>query len=92
VLARRQGHFVLLDEGCHVLVANNGALPLLDAEYVIGNDDLGILLDLRLAGKTILLLDLLAAEETNLGRQDVTSALFDDTLALAALTAATACA
>ena len=90
VLASWESHLVLLDECSHILVADNSTFPFLNAEYVIWNDDLGILLDLRLAGKTILSLDLLTVEEANFGREDVARTFFDDTLTLTALTATTA--
>ena len=89
MLSRRKSNLVLLDEGSHVLVANNGAFPFLYAEYIIGNDDLGILLDLRLASQTIVLLNLLTGEETYFSGEDVAGSGFDDTLALAALATAT---
>ena len=62
VLASRQSHLVLLDERCHVLVADNGALPLLDAEDAVGHFDAEVALDLALAAEAPMVLLFLAGE------------------------------
>ena len=70
-----------LDERRHVVVRNHFALPLLDAEDLVGHLDLHVVLDLHLATKAPVVSDLLAVEETRFGRKDFTSALEDLALA-----------
>ena len=49
-LALRQLDDELLDEGRDVAVGDDLAFPFLDAEDLLGDDDLHVLLDLGLAG------------------------------------------
>ena len=90
VLAWRQGHFVFLDEGCHVLVANNGAFPFLNAHYRIVNLNLEVALHLTLAPQTPVLLNLLTGEMTFLRVENVATACRNLQFALSARTLAAA--
>ena len=84
MLSGRKLHDELLDEGSHVLVGDNLALPLLDTEYALGNLDGQVTLDLALATQTPVVLDLLASKVTLLRVQNLTAALNDLAFALTA--------
>ena len=62
MLTRGKSHLELLDEARHVLVANDGALPFLNAHDRLVDLDLEVAFDLGLASETPMLLDLLASE------------------------------
>ena len=90
VLAFRQLDRELLDEGGHVLVGDDLALELLDAEGGVGHLDLEIVLDLHLAAEAPVVGDLLAGEEADLRGEDASAALEHLALALAAVALAAA--
>ena len=73
MLASGQSHLVLLDEGCHVLVANHGAFPFLYAHYRVVNLNLEVALDFALATETPVVLDLLACEVAFLRVENLTT-------------------
>ena len=89
VLAGRQLHLELLDEGCHVAVGDNRTFVLLDAEDRLRNGNLHILLHLHLAAQTPMVLDLLAGEESHFCGKNGTAAFQHTTFALSARTLAT---
>ncbi len=84
VLAGGQLYLEFLDEGGHVLVADHGALVLLDAEDALGELEGEVFLDLHLAAQTPAFLHLLAAEVGHLGGEDAAAAFDDTAFALAA--------
>ena len=67
----RQLHLELLDEGCHVLITDNGTLVLLDAEDALVDMDLEIALDLALAAEAPAGLDFLTGEVGLLGVENL---------------------
>ena len=81
----RKFHGELLDEGGHVLVGDDLALKFLDAEGRLRNLDLHVLLDLDLAAESETILDLPAAEEAGLGRENGAATLKNLNLALTAV-------
>ena len=85
VLAFRETDGEFLDEGGDVLVGDDFALELLDAEGALRNGDLEVVLDLDLAAQAPAFLDLLAGEETGLGGQNGSAAFDDLQLALSAV-------
>ena len=62
MLTRRKRHDKFLDEGGHVLVGNDRALPLLHAEDALVHVYFHVSLHLALASQTPVVLDLLAGE------------------------------
>jgi hypothetical protein len=89
-LSLGQAQRQLLDEGGDVVVGFDRAFPLPDAEHLLGDDDLHVLLDRSLAGQPPALRHLTAGEVRFLGRQHLAAAGLDDALALAAGAAAAA--
>ena len=85
MLAFRETDGEFLDEGGDVLVGDDFALELLDAEGALRNGDLEVVLDLDLAAQAPAFLDLLAGEEAGLGGEDGAAAVEDLELALAAV-------
>ena len=67
------------------MVGNDLALELLDGESALIHLELEVVLDLHLASQTPAFLDLLAVEETYLGRKYFSAALKHLHLALAAV-------
>ena len=90
VLAGRQLHLELLDEGGHVAVRDHGALVFLDAEDALGELEAEVFLHLHLASESPAFLYLLAAEVGRLGGEDAAAAFDDAAFALAARAFATA--
>jgi len=90
VLARRQLHLELFDEGSDVLVGDDFAFPFFDAEYGFIDLHGDVFFDLDLATQTPSFFLLFAGEMDGLGRQDLAATGEDLALALAAgtLTAA----
>jgi hypothetical protein len=84
VLSRRKSNLVLLDEGSHVLVANNGTFPFLDTHNRVWHFDGKVTLYLSLTAKTITFLDLLTGEVTLLTVENLTAAFYNLTFALSA--------
>ena len=84
VLARRQLHFELFDEGSDVLVGDDFALPFLDAEYGFIDLHGDVFFDLDLATQTPAFFLLLAGEMNGLGRQDLAASGEDLALTLTA--------
>ena len=62
VFAGRKCHFELFDKAGHILVRNNGTLPLFHTHHALGNLDFQIALYLALASQTPMLLNLLACK------------------------------
>ena len=62
MLASRQLYLELLDEGCHVLVRDNGTLILLNAKDRLVDMNLQVALDLTLTAEAPVVLDLLTGE------------------------------
>ena len=58
----------LLDEGSHVVVRNYLTFPLFDAKDFFGHLNLHVVLDFYLAAQTPIVCNLLAIEESRLGR------------------------
>ena len=69
-LALRQADDELLDEAGHVVVGDDLALPLLDAEDLFGDLDFHVLLDLHLATEAPVVGDFLAGEVGFFRRED----------------------
>ena len=90
VLALGQCHDKLFDKRSHVLVGDNLALPLFDAEYGLVDFDAHVALHLHLAAQTPVVLNLLTAEVRYFGRQNLAAALYNLAFALSARALATA--
>ncbi len=90
VLAFGQTDRELLDEGGHVLVGDDLALELLDAQGGVGHLDLEVVLDLHLAAQPPVVGDLLAGEEARFSGKDASAAFQDLAFALSAVTLAAA--
>ena len=84
VLARRQCHLELLDEAGHVLVGDDGTLPLLDAHDRLRHLQRHVALHLALASKPPVVLDFLAAEVRAFGVEYLAAAFHHLHLALSA--------
>ena len=84
MLACRQLHLELLDEGGHILVADDGTLVLLHAEDALVDMYLQVALHLTLASKTPSSLYLLTGEVWLLGVEYLATALEHLHLALTA--------
>ena len=74
----------LLDERCDVLVADDFALPFLDAHDALGHLDAEVALDFDLAAEAPVVLLLLAAEVADFRGEDFAAALDNRALALSA--------
>ena len=85
VLAFRKLDGEFLDEGRNVVVGNDLTLKLLDAKGAFVHLDLEVVLYLYLAAEPPAVLDLLAVEEADLGREDFAAAVEYLNLALAAV-------
>ena len=73
-LSLRKLNLELLDEGGDVLVGDDGALPLLDAEYAVRNADVHVALDAYLAREPHAGLELLLVEVRVLDRERIAAA------------------
>ena len=83
VLTGRQCNDELLDEGSHVLVADNSTFVLLHTHYAFVNLDTEVALHLALASQTPIVLDLFASEVPLLRVEDFATALYYLAFALA---------
>ena len=90
ILTLRQAQGQLLDEGGHIGVGLDGALPLLDPKDILGDIDGHVLLDRHLARQAPAFLGLAAIEVRLFGGQHGATPLLDDAFALGAAAAATA--
>ena len=91
VLARRQRHLKLFDERRHVIVGNNGTLPLFDTHNRVGHFDLHVALNLTLASEAPMILDLLACEVRLLRVKNLTTSLKHLNLTLSTASLAATC-
>ena len=66
----RKANDELLNEGGHIVIGHHFALPLLDAEHLLGDLDFHVLLDLDLTSKTPVIGNLLAREMGLFGGED----------------------
>ena len=82
VLTGRQCNDKLLDKGCHVLVGDDFALPLLDTHYRLGNLDAHVTFQFHLTAQAPMVLTLLTVEMRQFGRQNLTSTFYYLTLTL----------
>ena len=87
----RQCNDELLDEGADILVGNHSAFPFLDTHDTLGNLYLKVALDLALASKTPMLLNLLTGEVRLLGIEDFSTTFQDLYLTLSATGFTAAC-
>ena len=85
MLSFRKFDSKLLDEGCNVVIGDDLAFELLHGECALCNLNLEVVLDLDLASETPAFLDLLAVEESYLGRKNLSAAFKYLHLALAAV-------
>ena len=91
VLSRRQLHFELFDERCHVAVADHGALPFLDAHNAFGDFDGKVALYFRLAAQTPIVLDFFTREMSLFRVENLSSTFNDLAFALTARTFTATC-
>src|SRR5690606_13042764 len=82
VLALGQTQRKLLDEGGHVGVGLDGALPLLDPEHLLRNPNLHVLLDRSLTGQAPAFTGLALVEVRLLGSQHTAATALDVALGL----------
>ena len=87
----REFNHKFLDECSHIVVRNHFAFPLLHAESGSRYLDRHVFLDLHLTSETPVVGDLLAVEETYLGRENFSATLGNAALALSAGTLTTTC-
>ena len=91
MFSRRQLHFELFDERCHVAVADHGALPFLDAHNTFGDFDGKVALYFRLAAQAPIFLDFFAGEMSLFRVENLSSTFNDLAFALSARTFTATC-
>ena len=74
-----------LDEGRHIVVADDLAFEFLDGQGGVGNHDFEVLFHFHLAAQTPMVLNLFAVEESDLGGQNLAAAFHDAAFALSAV-------